>query len=156
MDLAHDHIHDLSVGPFLLAYTFGVAACMQAAIRAAAQEVARGVSTGVVVWAGSRPNSCSCTCPESPACNCYYGERAASSLGWSTSALGAAFSGGVVLGAVVVILVLRAATVVGRPYIPPLAGGESSPKFVSIEEEAAEELRELRRRRNGVRNLPDR
>ncbi len=131
---------------------------MQAAIRAAAQEVARGVSTGVVVWAGSRPHSCSCTCPESPACNCYYGQREVGSAGWSSLALGAAFCGGVALGALAVIVVLRAvsSTVVGLPYTPPLAAGESSPKFGSIEEEAAEEFRELRRRRNGLRNVSDR
>ncbi len=131
---------------------------MQAAIRAAAQEVARGVSTGVVVWAGSRPNSCSCTCPESPACNCYYGQREVGSAGWSSSALGAAFCGGAALGALAVIIFLRAVsrTVVGLPYIPPVAEGESSPKRGSLEEEAAEELRELRRRRNGLRNVSDR
>ena len=50
---------------------------MQAALRAGGQELARGVSTGLIVWASSAPPSCVCSCPEvprAPDCICQ-GER---------------------------------------------------------------------------------
>ena len=46
---------------------------MQAALRAGLQEVARGVSTGLVVWAGVGKPTCYCTCeapPKAPDCLC--------------------------------------------------------------------------------------
>ena len=46
---------------------------MQAALRAGLQEVARGVSTGLVVWAGVGKPTCYCTCeapPKPPGCLC--------------------------------------------------------------------------------------
>ena len=52
---------------------FPAAAWMQAALRAGLQELARGVSTGVVVWAGVGKPTCYCTCeapPKPPDCLC--------------------------------------------------------------------------------------
>ena len=46
---------------------------MQAALRAGLQEIARGISTGVVVWAGVGTPACYCICeapPKAPDCLC--------------------------------------------------------------------------------------
>ncbi len=48
---------------------------MQAAARAAIQEIARGVSTGLVVLAGTQTPQCTCICPACPDCNCLGSQR---------------------------------------------------------------------------------
>jgi len=133
---------------------------MQAALRTAVQELGRGLSTGIVVWSGCRPGSCVCHSCECPACNCYFGTRDREAVdGWGNAAVGAAFLLGLVVGAGLVIWIARSSPreVVGRPYEPLAAPGDScSPAVLSLGEEAAAEIREIRRRRHGVRDVPGR
>ena len=57
---------------------------MQAALRFAAGEIARGISTGVVVYSGSRCPDCQCSphfsCPD---CICSLGDRGVACSGYS-------------------------------------------------------------------------
>jgi hypothetical protein len=124
---------------------------MQAAIRAAAQELARGLSTGLVVWAGSASPTCICTpaafsCPEFPRlldCFCHGSSRTCPTAVESTLTYGTVFVAWAV--GILVGLALAAAgqwkrTVIGTPV--PVA-------TLTLEEEAAIQVAEVRRRSNG-------
>ena len=78
-------------GPWL-----GARRCMQGAVRAALGELARGASTGVILWSGSSCPACQCSpqlsCPEQHRCAdcvCSSGERVVrSEVGWQHWAFG--------------------------------------------------------------------
>jgi hypothetical protein len=120
---------------------------MQAALRSALQEAARGVSTAIVVWAGQQPNHCSCSCPEQPRCPdciCQGGARVAERAadeGYSLSAVILAW----LLGAIAGAAALRFSTL---PCWATPARHEPSSVGVSLEDEAAEQRRQLKQRRH--------
>jgi hypothetical protein len=87
---------------------------MQAALRVAAGEVARGLSTGLIVWAGGgQCPACTCaptlTCPELPRaadCVCHGGHRVVEceASGWGSAALLVALLIGAGLGVVLSVV----------------------------------------------------
>ena len=82
---------------------------MQAAARAAIQELARGLSTATIVLAGTQTPQCTCICPGCPDCNCLGTHRACPQPPSPSAFSGFSLTIGFVLG-VVVALFLSAAT----------------------------------------------
>ena len=138
----------LHAQPALLA-----ARSMQAALRAAGQELARGLSTGLVVWAGSSTPSCTCSCPELPRLpDCICGgsterlwQAPCPAWSWvSVFAVLAAFCFGVAIGGYL------------RQVVPRQSLEEEAPS-ATLADEAAAQVRELQRRRgDGARALSGR
>ncbi len=124
---------------------------MQAVVRGAITEAARGFSTGLVVWASNTPAVCNCACPEQPRCPdciCQGSERvcrqdtAAAEPGWWLAVAAAAFAG-FLAGYVFRGLV----TVVGRPVPREDLFDQLEPQ--GLDREAAAQLSALRSRRHG-------
>ncbi len=126
---------------------------MQAVVRGAITEAARGFSTGLVVWASHSPAVCNCACPEQPRCPdciCQGSERvcrqdpAAAESGWWL-AVGAA----VIVGFFGGYLFRGLSTVVGRPVPREDSADQLEPQ--DLDREAAAQLSALKSRRHGGR-----
>ncbi len=128
---------------------------MQAAIRSALQEAARGMSTAVVVWAGQQPNHCSCSCPKQPRCPdclCQGSTRVCernSVEDYSLVAVCLALAVGVLAG-------LAASRISSHTWGgAPRATGDSR-LALALSDEAAEQVRLLKQRRHGAGHVLDR
>ena len=129
---------------------------MQAALRSALQEAARGLSTAIVVWAGQQPNHCSCSCPEQPRCPdciCQGGARVVErgpDEGYPLSAVLLAWLLGAIAGAAALRISTLPCWATPRPEPArrSLARPEPARGEVSLEDEAADQRRLLKQRRH--------
>ncbi len=105
---------------------------MQAAARAAIQEVARGLSTAAIVLAGTQTPQCTCICPSCPDCNCLGTHRACPVAPSPSVFSGFSVAIGFILGVVVALFVSAVTKPPRELRRPPLGAG---PRVEVLEEE---------------------